>query len=296
MTHTKPLSRRAFTLVELLTVISIIALLMGLLLPSLARARAQAKKVKVQTQLEAIAKGLEMFRNDHKDQYPDSRPLADWVSGVPNTTGNGPLYGAHWLARAMVGYDLQGVDVDFRQLDGPAISHNELQSAERLKPYITLESAKVVPDSDVPGASGTGINPTGRYVMLEDYGFPILYYRANPTGKALLARRADVNPPNTPPAIYYQEDNELFTGSNSLSSWQFKGLPHRIKNFGNLSNVDQPDTFLNYFHNHDVHKATESGGTAVITPYNAETFILLSAGEDGVYGTRDDVKNFKMGS
>jgi hypothetical protein len=32
--------------------------------------------------------------------------------------------------------------------------------------------------------------------------------------------------------------------------------------------------------------------TAAVKPYNENTYILLSAGWDGLYGTRDDIFNF----
>ena len=61
---------RAFTLVELLVVISIVALLVALLLPSLAEAREAARKVKCQSQLRDHSLALGMYRDDSNRCFP----------------------------------------------------------------------------------------------------------------------------------------------------------------------------------------------------------------------------------
>src|ERR1051325_4225226 len=61
--------RSAFTLVELLVVIGIIALLIAILLPSLNRARAQAKAIACQTQMRTIGQSMLIYANNNRGYY-----------------------------------------------------------------------------------------------------------------------------------------------------------------------------------------------------------------------------------
>jgi len=58
--------REGFTLIELLVVIAIIALLMGILMPALSRARDQAKEAICRTNLKSLHMGLELYANDNE--------------------------------------------------------------------------------------------------------------------------------------------------------------------------------------------------------------------------------------
>jgi prepilin-type processing-associated H-X9-DG protein/prepilin-type N-terminal cleavage/methylation domain-containing protein len=73
---------RAFTLVELLVVIGIIALLIAILLPSLAIARRQALRTSCSAKLHTIMTAAELHRDSHQDYYP----LAGLVPGTTPET------------------------------------------------------------------------------------------------------------------------------------------------------------------------------------------------------------------
>lgn len=79
-------ARRAFTLVELLVVISVIALLVALLLPTLAKALDSAKAVQCATNLRSLGQAHLLYVNDNKGRFT----YAGYPTGGAATTATTP--------------------------------------------------------------------------------------------------------------------------------------------------------------------------------------------------------------
>lgn len=104
--------RQGFTLVELLVVIGIIGLLISILLPALNKARAQAARVKCQSNMRQLCMACSMYGSENKAQIPycnwGDPGQATWTRGVTS----GAVYGSGWLYSQLtlrVGY---GVPID----------------------------------------------------------------------------------------------------------------------------------------------------------------------------------------
>jgi len=271
-----------FTIVELLTVMSIIVILIGLLVPALNMVRRYAWEVKQKAQLKSIDVAIELFNTEFSG-YPDSSEIGP---------DDQPYCGAMKLCEAMMGQDLMGFHPDsiFRGdgTDGtrPLYPDANTVSAEvyrdnlsiRKGPYLPLEGANAYWLNNI--YSNTGVFYPKHFVLCDVYktvtnratgkriGMPILYYKANTANNL-----HDSSEPDNPNNIYNYRDNQQLIEL---------GIPSDPG--GQMHRLADPVRFYKNTKNDKV--------TTASRPYRADSFILISAGFDGEYGTPDDVCNF----
>ncbi len=335
MSASKRRAPYGFTLVELLTVIFIIALLISILVPALNAVRDQARNAKTSGELSSIGKGVELFHSE-LGKYPRSHggnPFFDDDSVI--------LTGAQWLAVQLVGPDLQGYVKPELAID--TNDNGEIDEADweawyeldpdraypRLGPYVPTEGdivqsfvswAEGHPGYTVDGdLEDTGDRWSNDRVpfFVDAYGLPIVYYAASTYAKKPFTTGT---PGDLEYGRYDQSDNAGFTGTEGDNGrnpgWQGgldpygdaeETLPgsniwHPLGIFGydrsNPNNEPDPlHSFAGVIMDWNIFETNLDAGTGEgrVWPHNADSFILVSPGKDGLWGTKDDVSNIQRG-
>jgi competence protein ComGC len=284
--------KAAFTIVELQTVMSIIVILIGLLVPALNRVRIYASTVKQYAQFHSIDAAIALFNNEF-DGYPESSAY-----DPEQPDGMQPYCGAMKLCEAMMGLDLLGFhsnsifDREGRDKFGNQLyTTNDLSS--RKGPFLPPESADVFKMEDIYGpgvAASQGFLDTS-LVLCDVYrrrlgngkkiGMPILYFKANTRARfhdpSLLGASAADPTEN----IYNYWDNRMLVrlGKPDVPA---PSNEHKFE-------VEAPDRF---YMNTEHFQMQETTANDMPRPFRADSYILMSAGYDGDYGTADDIYNF----
>lgn len=284
--------KAAFTIVELLTVMSIIVILIGLLVPALNKVRMYSREVRQKAQFHSMDSAIELY-NTEFEGYPPSDALDCANPAVP-------YCGAMKLSEAMMGQDLMGFHPNslFRA-DGtngatpPFEFYTPETQSARVGTYLPLESANAFKISQIYGSKGTFTFDS--YVLCDVYakasagglktGMPILYYKANTSKSAHDA----ATPTND---IYNYLDNDQLVqlgipGESYAHPMASVGTTRYDKSGGGKYASDP-----RIFYEHTSSEQIQASSQGLMRPYRADSYILQSAGNDGEYGTRDDIYNF----
>lgn len=281
----------AFTLVELLAVLAIITILVALLIPALTVVRNTAKETQQKAQFTTIEMGLTAFKNDYGD-YPPS----DWQEGAADYSG------AQMLTEALVGWDLLGFHPDSVWDSGGTAydppTPDEQNRKERVGPYLELATTNVFRLSNSPVEPGlfdfdTAPLAEDTFVLCDVFavrritlpsgnivkaGTPILYYRANTSSKTI-DPTVDIDK-----RIYNAYDNYYFINLRSLTVDGKRGKEHP------LGRGDEPENLYKFDYEGGIRDSKVEA--PIRWPHRPDSYILISAGVDGLYGTSDDIRNF----
>jgi prepilin-type N-terminal cleavage/methylation domain-containing protein len=299
------MKRKAFTIIELIVVLSVIALLVSALAPALNKIKEHARSLAQRAQFRNIEMGLEGWANDHDFDYPDSNS---------EITASGSVVGAQKLCEALLGRDLKGFDPKsswnpWKDQNNPDIYSTTTKG--RIEPYAEITKlqafqfgqlwADTNPDSPYPGNCDDQGNVNSAYkpcYLLTDHfkrksirlpagnsvrvGSPILYYKANDRFKALTtaapASQSIFNFTDNAPLMQYGQLNDELKKHPFYAAYTASGSQSNPRLWVEALLAPSP-------------APTDQGGVLEGTPYNKDSFILLSAGPDGLYGTKDDIWN-----
>jgi prepilin-type N-terminal cleavage/methylation domain-containing protein len=304
-------AKAGFTIVEILTVMSIIVILITLLVPSLNMAKRYARGVRQRAQFHSIDVALDLFSATWEG-YPPSNAKDEATPPVS-------YCGAMKLCEALMGKDLLGFHPSSRfRSDGldstggtqlypqaPApITPVYLENLKSRKgPYLQLENANAFKVKHLYG-EGQKVAPFkgNEFVLCDVYnrvvlkpasddavgekikgksGMPILYYKADTSkNKHSLTQL----PPTETDDIYNFLDNDELV--KLALPWNTT-VYHPMALGGLATSTGGVSDPLIFYQ-----KTQDTKITTTVRPYRADSYILISAGFDGEYGTPDDVFNF----
>jgi type II secretory pathway pseudopilin PulG len=269
-------AKTAFTIIELLTIMSIIIIIIGVLLPTLSTINWYAKYTTQRNQFRNIEAGLQAYENDF-GEYPDSSEF--------DTTG-APYNGAMKLAEAMAGQDGLGFNPDskFTACDStgtlyprpapPLTDPTYIENLKKRKEYTETKDVPLGSPTQLFATTGAFTCPDKVSLICDVYkrselrdskgnklGMPILYYRAN-----TINLLHDANFPDT--SIYNYKDNM------DLINLGVKWNPTIIHP------LDQGTVPGQIFYD----EILDTSALPIQRPHNKNGYILISAGGDGIYG------------
>ena len=175
---------------------------------------------------------------------------------------------------------------------------------EKIKTLGDLEDDGVLASGQLDALTqGTALQP----LFVDAWDRPILYYRANPGAKFVVGDGAGA------PGIYNQPDNGIITGSDAGDVYNSAGMDfgagtrpndptklHKISRIagaypplvpvtaGGVNEVLEADNYKNSFARFILDPKVRARNT----PVRKDSYLLISAGADAVYGSVDDIINW----
>ncbi len=279
----EPLNRRAFTLVELLVVIGIVALLLAIALPVIGEVRKSARLRAAQSQLEAIGAACESYASTYGGEYPGHFANAKFAEGANRNSfsetenlvlslmgqvNNKPLralnLGGSFTLPTGYHVDLDAVGAGPM---GPTGRPREAFYTPKNKELVVVEGAKN--DNDMPEF----VDPAS--------GMPVLYYRLSTNVKPVAD---DSVPGGSASGRVGRENNAMYLDATDLVSTKGNAFNQSAQSMlssslGSSANRNLAWLLIEPEQSDLTGNDPNNDAKDVI----AGGFVLLSSGTDGVY-------------
>lgn len=303
-------TRGGFTLIELLVVVAIISMLIAILSVGTRKVKVISKGLQQKSVFHAMTVGLELFSSDF-DGYPNSQ--------VRDALGK-QVAGAQHLTEALLGRDNRGFEprTGWYPMGDAMVNPNapadlytaaDASLARRKGPYCEIKYGQVLMPIEVWAAMGSSdiyqgnTDPTKPFLrspMVLDVfnrndslagriGMPVLYFKADSTKRFRVnaGRQTVLNPASA------EYKDWVYNFDDNLPVLQLPWLRDPAQAGPDVHFKDPDDASKNHaqvFYEKITQQANPDQN--FYKPYNASTFILISAGWDGIFGTPDDIVNY----
>ena len=228
---------RAFTLIEVLVVVSIIAVLAGLLLTSLSSITKSGDDTKCVSNLRQVAMAVNAYANDNDDTLPG-----------PLYSGQFPFYTAGSLSYVLVPYlGLSKTNLQWAPENSVFVCPSFARAAEATPGFQSVTTYGWIPNYIAENYGATGIRPWG---YPNDPLQPVLK-RAS---VASLVVPSTQRPENATTAVAYREVSRVIEYRTGMMPDWFYRLPDRALHGGHLNAI---------FWDWHVGRASETTGKAL---------------------------------
>lgn len=294
---------RGFTLVELLTVIGIIVILLGILLPVVASIRKKGFETSTSQEMSRIGTACQAYYSDFH-AYPGPMPEGNLDSPTNPPTAIAPVIAgmSHVTSSQNLVLGLVGgltltngalpIKYDVAQIQNNAGPQNlNVVNPRQINAYLTLTPDELPTNPAGPTSWLTVVNGAGNYTVPEildhipidppPYHLPILYVRARPGAAGIVLTSVATNPP-----VQQYTFAQLSMYKSLINSQPFTDTSITTADAGmNDYPIPSPNP-NNYADSATVYFANPNLGGQ---PRGKDSFILISAGTDHIYGTKDDI-------
>lgn len=285
MSNQPPARRSAFTLVEMLVVIGIIVILIAILIPVVGKVQEQARITRTKNTMMGISNAIQLYYNDQK-AYPGVLPNSAFASGVASGMTPAITMTENMVLAMCGGFDTGWATPSYKFDNvgqGPLIQSSNALRQKRLTPFIDPAPGQLTPNragsgndwgaagqTSPPGAS---VQDTQVPEFMDNFQEqrPIIYMRANVGAAGVVG---------TGTTFQYDPAWMLpyYSATQLTQPFNLTDFPSRTvyNSAGGGTTISGRDSYFNH-------------ASIANTPKGQNAFILISAGPDGMFGTKDDV-------